>query len=80
MYFGKPVISSNCKSLEKLILAEDCGLIFKDRNSNDLAKKIIDLYKNENLRIALGENGNKSVTVKYNWEVTSAGLLNLYSA
>jgi glycosyltransferase involved in cell wall biosynthesis len=80
MYFGKPVISSNCKSLEKLILAENCGLIFMDRNSEDLAEKIIQLYSDENLRITLGENGNKSVMSKYNWEATSAGLLKLYDA
>ncbi len=80
MYFGKPVISSNCKSLEKLILAENCGLIFMDRNSEDLAEKIIKLYSDENLRITLGENGNKSVKSKYNWAATSAGLLKLYDA
>jgi len=80
MYFGKPVISSNCKSLEKLILAENCGLIFMDRNSEDLAEKIIKLYSDENLRITLGENGNKSVMSKYNWAATSAGLLKLYDA
>ena len=78
MYFGKPVISSNCKSLEKLILAEDCGLIFKDRDSDDLAKKIEILFADADMRTKLGENGNKSVMNKYNWAATSEGLLNLY--
>jgi glycosyltransferase involved in cell wall biosynthesis len=78
MYFGKPVISSNCKSLEKLILAEDCGLIFKDRDSNDLAKKIEILFADADMRTKLGENGNKSVMNKYNWAATSEGLMNLY--
>jgi len=80
MYFSKPVISSNCRSLEKLILEEECGLIFKDRSSDDLAGKILQLYNDSRLRTKLGENGHNSVMSKYNWEATSAGLLQLYSA
>jgi len=78
MYFGKPVISSNCKSLEKLILTEECGLIFSDRNSSDLAEKVITLYKDAGLRKKLGENGRLSVMRKYNWEATSGALLQIY--
>ena len=78
MYFSKPVISSNCKSLEKLILQEDCGLIFRDRDSHHLAEQIINLYKNSDLRNQLGENGHKSVMNKYNWEATSFALRELY--
>jgi len=80
MYFGKPVISSNCKSLEKLILKEDCGLIFRDRDSHHLAEQVLKLYSDSDLRKRLGENGHKSVMSKYNWEATSAGLLKLYCA
>ncbi|MFA5974182.1 MAG: glycosyltransferase family 4 protein [Lentimicrobiaceae bacterium] len=78
MYFSKPVISSNCKSLEKLILEENCGLIFNDRDSHHLALQITKLYKDSDLRKRLGSNGNKSVMCKYNWESTSVGLLELY--
>lgn len=78
MYFGKPVISSNCKSLEKLILEENCGLIFRDRDSQHLAEQIITLYKDNNLRQELGKNGHNSVMLKYNWEATSSGLRELY--
>jgi len=78
MYFNKPLISSNCKSLEKLILEENCGLIFKDRDSKDLAKKIIKLYSNSDLRKQLGENGHNSVVSKYNWEATSGALRQIY--
>jgi glycosyltransferase involved in cell wall biosynthesis len=78
MYFSKPVISSNCKSLEKLILAEDCGLIFRDRDSHHLAEQVLKLYHDADLRKHLGENGHKSVMQKYNWEATSGGLRELY--
>jgi glycosyltransferase involved in cell wall biosynthesis len=78
MYFSKPVISSNCKSLEKLILEEDCGLIFRDRDSHHLAEQVLKLYNDADLRKRLGENGHKSVMQKYNWEATSGGLRELY--
>ena len=80
MYFSKPVISSNCKSLEKLILEENCGLIFNNRDSRDLAEKILQLYENFELRRLLGSNGHNSVMRKYNWEATSAALLQIYRA
>lgn len=78
MYFSKPVISSDCKSLEKLILEENSGLIFNDRNSQDLAKQIIKLYKDSDLRKTLGNNGHISVMQKYNWEATSGALKKIY--
>jgi glycosyltransferase involved in cell wall biosynthesis len=78
MYFSKPVISSNCKSLKKLILKENCGLIFNDRDSHDLAEQIIKLYKDSDLRNTLGNNGHLSVMQKYNWEATSGALLQIY--
>jgi glycosyltransferase involved in cell wall biosynthesis len=78
MYFSKPIISSNCKSLEKLILEENCGLIFNNRDSHDLAEKIITLYNDSNLRKTLGENGHISVMRKYNWEATSGALKQIY--
>lgn len=78
MYFGKPVISSNCTSLEKLILTENCGLIFNDRDSNDLAEKVFTLYKNSELRMQLGFNGSEAVKNKYNWVATASEFLKIY--
>lgn len=80
MYFSKAVISSDCRSLEKLIREENCGLIFKDRDSHDLADKIFQLYQNTDLRNQLGENGHNSVMSKYNWEATSGALLQIYAS
>lgn len=78
MYFKKPVISSNCVSLENLIKQQQCGLIFENRNSNDLAKKILELYYNPQLIEELGNNGFKSVNSKYNWDATVRDLFKVY--
>ncbi len=80
MYFGKPVISSNCRSLEKIIAQERCGLIFEDRNPADLADKLLLLYHNTDLKHSLGRNGYQAVMNTYNWDATSKGLLKIYSS
>jgi glycosyltransferase involved in cell wall biosynthesis len=78
MYFRKPVISSNCVSLQRLIEKEQCGLIFEDKNSTDLADKILVLYNNNELKEQLGNNGYESVNTKYNWATTVKALFNVY--
>ncbi len=79
MYFGKPIISSNCTSIEKIIREENCGLIFEDRNAEELAKQIQILYENGMLKQQMGENGKNAVMQKYNWDATVKPLLNLYN-
>ncbi|QKG80075.1 glycosyltransferase family 4 protein [Tenuifilum thalassicum] len=79
MYSKKPVISSNCKSIEKIIIQEDCGLIFENKNYQDLANKILKLYEEPKLKKQLGENGYEAVINKYNWDTTVNELLNIYS-
>jgi glycosyltransferase involved in cell wall biosynthesis len=79
MIYKIPIISSNCLSQESVILKENCGLIFEDRNIDDLAKKIIYLFNNPEISENLGKNGYKAVMEKYNWTITSKELLNLYT-
>jgi glycosyltransferase involved in cell wall biosynthesis len=79
MYFAKPLVSSNCVPLEKVINEEQCGLIFKDRNSDDLASKLLELYRNQPLMHEMGINGQKAVNEKYNWDFTVQPLLDIYS-
>jgi glycosyltransferase involved in cell wall biosynthesis len=79
MFFKKPVISSNCVSLEKIINQENCGLIFKDKNSNDLSDKILVLYQNSSLKVELGNNGYEAVMEKFNWGKTVQKLLTIYN-
>jgi len=78
MYFKKPVISSNCVSLENIINQQKCGLIFEDRNSDDLALKILEFYNNPQLKEELGNNGFDAVNSKYNWDATVKNLFTVY--
>ena len=79
LFFKKPVISSDCNSIEKLILAEKCGMIYRDNLPEELANRITFLYEHPEARTEMGNNGYEAVITKYNWESTVAPLLSIYS-
>jgi glycosyltransferase involved in cell wall biosynthesis len=78
MLYKKPIITSNCNSIQKIVEKENCGLIFKSKDSNDLADKILKLAKNRRFRSELAQNGYNAVRKVYNWKSTSAPLVELY--
>lgn len=78
MSFGKPLLVSNAIAQKKLIEEVNTGLIHKEKDSNDFAKKILMLYADENFRSKLGENGKYFVENEFNWEKTSKKLIDLY--
>jgi len=78
MYYKRPVLVSNCRPLERIVTNTHCGLVFKNKDDEDLAKKIMVLYNDETRRKLLGENGYNSVIKEYNWEVNENRLEKLY--
>ncbi|MCK5028591.1 MAG: glycosyltransferase family 4 protein [Bacteroidales bacterium] len=78
MLFERPLIVSNCKPQQKIILEENCGLVFESDNSNDLSDKIKELYNDEKLRKEMGVNGKKAIENKYNTQIAGENLVNLY--
>ena len=78
MYLERPVISSNCTPIERIVNECKCGLIYESNNSEDLAQKVISLYNDDELRNSMGENGNREVLQKYNWKSTAENLIKLY--
>jgi glycosyltransferase involved in cell wall biosynthesis len=78
MLFGKPVIVSNCKPQQDVILKENSGLVFESENAEDLAEQILKLYNDESLCKKMGENGKRAVLAKYNLEKSSENLINNY--
>lgn len=61
MAMGTPVISTDVSALNEIIINRENGLLFESKNSNDLAKKIQTIYKDELLRNKLISNGLKDV-------------------
>lgn len=79
MYLNKPVISSNCTSLERIINETDTGFIYRHDSPEELAALIEKLSTSEKLIEEKGKNGRKAVLEKYNWNVDSGRLIKLYS-
>lgn len=78
MSLGKPVLASNATAQEKIIEKANAGLIHKERDVQDFSNKVLELYKNQDLRVKLGENGSEFIKNEFSWEKTSKKLLHLY--
>jgi glycosyltransferase involved in cell wall biosynthesis len=78
MAMKKPVVVSDAKPLKRLVESSQSGLIFPSDDEYGLANDILELYYDRDLAKRLGANGRKAVESKYNWQIESEKLLNLY--
>jgi glycosyltransferase involved in cell wall biosynthesis len=78
MSLAKPLLVSDATAQKKLVEKNNTGLIHKDRDVNDFSDKILKLYKDEALRLELGQNGKEFIENEFSWEQTSKKLLHLY--
>jgi glycosyltransferase involved in cell wall biosynthesis len=73
-----PVIGSNVGGIKDIIIDGETGLLSKQKNSDSLAEKIIQLLSDEQLRKKVIENGFKLVKENFAWETISDRFLNIY--
>jgi glycosyltransferase involved in cell wall biosynthesis len=78
MALGKPVVVSDCTAQAELVTEEKCGLVHEAGNIKSFSNCIIELFENEKLRESMGENARTAVIAKWNWELTSLSLVELY--
>jgi len=74
MSLAKPVIVSNATPTERIVMEENCGIVFPEKDFKALGDVIIKLSE-ARLREELGRRGKDSVLKKYNWSVDEAQLL-----
>ena len=79
MYLNKPIVSSDCTSLKRIINETHTGYIYKNDSFDDLAILLQKLYNDRNLLNDLEGNGRRAVLEKYNWNIDSKRLVELYS-
>jgi len=77
MLFKVPVICSNTSSLPEVV--GDAGIYFDPYDVNDMAQKIYDVLKDNNLKSMLVDKGNKQVQ-KFSWEESSMKHLEVYES
>jgi glycosyltransferase involved in cell wall biosynthesis len=78
MVYKLAVVASDFPLYKEIIEESQCGFTVNPGLPEDIAKKIIILMQNQELCKQFAESGYKDVMEKYNWEVESIKLLNLY--
>jgi len=70
MACGKAVVASRASGLE-IIEESGGGILVEPGNINELTNSIIKLYKDEYLRIKMGELGRKYIIQNQSWEIVA---------
>lgn len=78
MYLNKPIISSDCTSLKRIINETHTGFIYKNDSAEDLASLLERLSADRKIIEEIDGNGRKAVMEKYNWNIDKQRLLNAY--
>jgi glycosyltransferase involved in cell wall biosynthesis len=75
---SKPVVATRCGGPEEIIVDGKHGFLVPIGNPEKLAKKIMELIRNPDLRRAIGEEGHKLVREKFTTEVMFDNYKRLY--
>jgi glycosyltransferase involved in cell wall biosynthesis len=78
MLLGKPVVSSNCNPIIRIVHGANAGVIYQSGNSKDLSEKIVNVAKDQKKIKQMGENGQRAVKEIYNWGNAAKNLIELY--
>ncbi len=73
---GKPVVASLVGEVRSMV--GGVGVLVEPGNHLNLAKAIIFLLENEEIRKELGKRARKRVEYKYNWNFTAKSILSAY--
>jgi len=79
MACGVPVIGTNVGGIRDIIKDGKTGLLVRQKDPYDLAKKIIQLFSDERLKIKIVENGFKLIEKKFTWDVVSDRFIQIYT-
>lgn len=80
MYLARPVVVSNCRPLERIVEETGAGLVYAAGNADALAKAVLHLSAQPDVRQTMGERGRQAVLERYHWGATAQGLIELYHA
>ena len=78
MYLKRPLVTTNCTYMQKVVASEDCGLVAPYGDHEAFAERLITLYKDPACRKQMGENGHRAVLDLYNWTHSVRSLIQMY--
>ena len=80
MASGVACIASDIVGVNEMIDDGRDGVLFQNRNSLDLADKIIQVLHSERLRVSLGRRAQEKIAAKYDMDIVVNRILNTYNA
>ena len=78
MFCGKPILASNCNSVERVLNETKTGLTYIHNSPEDFLARLLQLIEEKPYDV-YKRNGRNALLGKYNWEYSVRQLLDLYS-
>ncbi len=75
---GLPAIACNVGGVPEVLISEKTGILVSPGNIDELARAIIRLVDNADLRMEMGKAGRKMVAEKFRWEICLDKMSELY--
>jgi len=80
MASGLPVIASSIAGYRETLKEGKYGILFENKNTYDLRKKISYLYEHMDLREKLSKKGQLYVKTRYSWDIIARKTMDFYSS
>jgi phosphatidylinositol alpha-mannosyltransferase len=74
---GAAVVASDIPAFDSLLGHGEYGALFQSENSQDLAKVVIDLLREDEKRRALAQRG-KNYAQRFDWDVVAEDIFSIY--
>lgn len=78
MCYGKPIIVNDETRLAKLVISHECGIVIPYGNRGSVARALVKLRDDINLRMLLGANGKKAFDSQYVWSIMENRLVSFF--
>jgi len=76
--FRKAVVATNTGSIPEVVHDGDTGLVVPPRDSKALARAVVQLLKDKNLRNGMGTKGQEMLTTALSWERIAVSTMEVY--
>lgn len=73
-----PVVTTDIVGIAKEVKQNNCGIVVKPKNSQNIADAIYKIIINNKLAKNMGENGRKMVLDKFDWKKIAERILDIY--
>ena len=76
---GLPILSSNCISVERILMEANCGKSYKHDSPSEFSEKLLEMINDKEQLKNYSINAKKAVEEKFNWDMAKESLISLYN-